>query len=231
MRSFDEHDLERWEDRFSKMNISAHFSYEGFGNLELRNTQRGHSTESLMGGTRKMFFTYSVSKKSYKRFKSILHSNLKEGIVIKYNRNRGANYVVSKYDNNIEPEETNIKIHGVDFILCEIMFNTTLEQLMVQITCIEDACTSISTYFSYDKNGEESNTLPFQLYDIVAYKDHDVNEEYLVKNIKFVRDQLTYRITHIAEKKGETIIFGNTHDALSDHLQKSRNSKLEDLLD
>jgi predicted DNA-binding protein YlxM (UPF0122 family) len=236
MREFSDTDLEKWSKRFQTMGYTASFSNHI---LIISSIQNGccvvtEDAGRLLNTKTRHKHKFSVSRRSYNRFKSLLIDAQSDVFRITYvdDMYTAKEIISSTNDEPIEMSEKYIKIKNTDFILFEYETRGTLFNCIKEMVNIEDSCNALNKYFSYDENGIETNNLPHQINDLVVYNaDCDQSNEFLITDIKYLVKEPLYIICKIEEKYDDVIVFGSIQTESGEYLVKSRNHKLEKLLD
>jgi hypothetical protein len=229
-RIFDQSDVDRWMERLDQMNLSIQIDANEVVHMSPMSYEYNiNSTHDVLAQQRKLNYSFCVRAKELEKFNHILKLNYNREFII-YLPGNGYKNDKSINGNVIDFKKSNIKIHGVDYVLHETVFNVPLQSILMHISHIEDVFTSIDKYYEIDDKGVEKNTLPFQLHDVVSYNDTKDHTEYLIRDILFDREELTYSMSQINEKMGKTLLLRGMYHESPEVLRKSRGSKLTDLI-
>ena len=194
---------EKWNDRLDKSSLSISsipLSVNNGIKLSIFRKQTEFNTfntfEKVDGNIRIDFiFTYSVAKRTLKRFDNICEQLLKNEYFFIID-NKNINYKLKKEDISLPIfEEIDLKIYKTDYINRKLVFkNKTLTEIILIVSLIEKTIEIISNLFSYDDENNELSKIKFPVGTVVSIKGDETND-FIVQKIDFIN--LTYKLSKI----------------------------------
>ncbi len=254
MRSLTNKDLEKWNDVLSKMGIKGVISdntlvffkietTDNYLNRQINQIQSysngGYENKQIPIPSLNYQFSFSVSKKSLKRFDILLGNFLSEGL--NYNitsdnyRGKKEQIVKQKIEYfNIFLTESEHKLYKVEYLRRIYDFkNINLIDLIYITTCVEDAVEIIQKYFEYDEDGNEICKLKYPIGSIVSLII-DKSKDYIIQSVRFTRytiPDVYYIICEIKNDiKSEVLLFSEPIEVIESNICTNRDDRINNIL-
>jgi len=246
MRKLTEKDIEKWNPRLANINLGILIT-DNSGTLQFvhqpsYNGWQGYSSERTHLDKLphiQYHFTFSVSKKSIKRFDKILSLLLEDGLSFPLSK-KG---LMLKEDINVSKkiidysnflEESEIKIHKVDFVQRHYKLNLPISEIFLLVNSVEESVKVISEFYEYEEDGTEICKIKYPVTSIVSTVE-DKSGNYIVLSHSFTNHyeiiKPLYNIAKIeTEIDSEVLLFGQTFSVHEDFIIPNREDRLNSLL-
>ena len=230
---------EKWNDRLDKSGLSISSMPLSVNNgikLSIFRKQTEFNTfntfEKVDGNIRIDFiFTYSVAKRTLKRFDNICEQLLKNEYFFIID-NKNINYKLKKEDISLPIfEEKILKLYKTEYINRKLVFkNKPLTEIILIVSLIEKTIEIISKLFSYDDDNNEISKIKFPVGTVVSIKGDETND-FIVQKIDFIN--LTYKLSKIVfpSDTKEAFILENVGYFIESSIIQNRDYKLGQILD
>lgn len=230
---------EKWNDRLDKSGLSISttpLATSNGINLTIFRKQiefnQFNTFEKIDGNIRTDFiFTYSVAKRTLKRFDNICEQLLENEYFFIIN-GKYIKYKLKKEDISLPIfEESDLKIYKTDYINRKLVFkNKTLTEIILIVSLIEKTIEIISNLFSYDDENNELSKIKFPVGTVVSIKGDETND-FIVQKIDFIN--LTYKLSKIVfpSDTKEVFILENVGYFNESSIIQNRDYKLGQILD
>jgi hypothetical protein len=229
---------EKWNDRLDKSGLSiSSIPLSTSNGIKLsifrKQTEFNQFTNfEKIGNIRIDFiFTYSVAKRTLKRFDNICEQLLENEYFFIID-SKDIRYKLKKEDISLPIfEESDLKIYKTDYINRKLVFkNKTLTEIILIVSLIEKTIEIISKLFSYDDENNELSKIKFPVGTVVSIKGDETND-FIVQKIDFIN--LTYKLSKIVfpSETKEVFILENVGYFNESLITQNRDYKLGQILD
>jgi len=230
---------EKWNDRLDKSGLSISsipLSTSNGIKLSIFRKQtefnQFNTFEKIEGNIRIDFiFTYSVAKRTLKRFDNICEQLLENEYFFIID-SKDIRYKLKKEDISLPIfEESDLKIYKTDYINRKLVFkNKPLTEIILIVSLIEKTIEIISKLFSYDDENNELSKIKFPVGTVVSIKGDETND-FIVQKIDFINQ--TYKLSKIVfpSDTKEVFILENVGYFNESSIIQNRDYKLGQILD
>jgi len=228
---------EKWNDRLDKSGLSiSSIPLSTSNGIKLsifrKQIEFINTFEKIEGNIRTDFiFTYSVAKRTLKRFDNICEQLLENEYFFIID-SKDIRYKLKKEDISLPIfEESDLKIYKTDYINRKLVFkNKTLTEIILIVSLIEKTIEIISNLFSYDDENNELSKIKFPVGTVVSIKGDETND-FIVQKIDFIN--LTYKLSKIVfpSDTKEVFILENVGYFNESSIIQNRDYKLGQILD
>lgn len=256
MRKFNKSNLDKWNERLKKINLSLSLndtqyyaqvitiwgidnSYSGYQGVQ---GYRSSPEPIYKVPEISYIFNFSVSKKCSKRFYELLQTLLKSGAIFYYaTKDYSNSYPKGQTDTNsiicqknlseFTIEKTDIRIHQVDYIQNTCKLSANLFEIIHFVNSVESAVEIISNYFEYKDDGTEICKTKYQVNEIVSTKE-DISGNYMILDFSIQQDNtISYKVSKIVNNiTSEVILFDGISILKEDDILPNREDRLNILL-
>jgi hypothetical protein len=237
-------DIDKWNPRLKSINLGI--IIDNYGTLQFFSQSQysgwqGVSEKTIVDTIPKIkyHFTFSVSKKSVKRFDKILSLLLENGLSFSFSKKNSMlreNDIISKKITDFSHflEESEVKIHNVTFCQRHYKLNLPISEVILFVNSVEESVKIISEFYEYEEDGTEICKLKYPVTSIVSIQD-DKSGNYIILSHSFqLNDEKINPIYNIAkietEINSEVLIFGQTFSVFESQITPNREDRLNILL-